>query len=120
VLEPAEQIQIYQIVQEAISNVCRHSAATHVRLRLAVETNGEMVIELEDKGRGFDTNKLGKKGRGLTNIRSRASLIEANVTWNELPAAERCLPFARHPHLIASCSVKLPGCGAALTDLPRI
>ena len=87
VLEPAEQIQIYRIVQEAISNVCRHSAATHVRLRLAAEPNGELVIELEDNGQGFDTNKLAKIGRGLTNIRSRASLIEATVTWTALPGA---------------------------------
>lgn len=85
-LDPASQIQIYRIVQEAISNVCRHSGATHVKLSLAVEPGGELVIELEDNGRGFDTNKLGKKGRGLTNIRSRASLIEANVTWRVRPS----------------------------------
>jgi len=84
-LDSASQIQIYRIVQEAISNVCRHSAAVHVRLRLAVETNNELVIELEDNGRGFDTHKLGKIGRGLTNIRSRASLIEATVTWSARP-----------------------------------
>lgn len=86
-LDPASQIQIYRIVQEAISNICRHSSATHVRLRLAVETNNELVIELEDNGCGSDTSKLAKKGRGLTNIRSRASLIEANVTWTALPGA---------------------------------
>lgn len=80
-LDAASQIQIYRIVQEAISNVCRHSRATHVKLSIAVEPGGELVIELEDNGLGFDVNKIAKKGRGITNIRSRASLIEANVTW---------------------------------------
>lgn len=84
-LDAASQIQIYRIVQEAISNVCRHSGATHVKLSLAVEADGELVIELEDNGQGFDTNKLGKIGRGLTNMRSRASLIEANVNWSARP-----------------------------------
>lgn len=84
-LDPASQIQVYRIVQEAISNVCRHSGATHVRLSLLVEPDGALVIELEDNGRGFDTNKLAKNGRGLTNIRSRASLIEANVIWSTPP-----------------------------------
>jgi signal transduction histidine kinase len=81
-LDPAQQIQIYRIVQEAISNVCRHSSATRVSLSLSIDSDGELVIELEDNGRGFDVNKLAKKGRGLTNIRSRASLIDANVTWS--------------------------------------
>ncbi len=84
-LAPAEQIQVYRIVQEALSNICRHSAATRVRLAVAVEANGDLLIELEDNGCGFDADKPGKVGRGLTNIRSRASLIEASVNWSALP-----------------------------------
>jgi signal transduction histidine kinase len=84
-LASAEQIQVYRIVQEAVSNICRHSAATRVRLAVAVDANGELVIELEDNGRGFDADKPGKVGRGLTNIRSRASLIEASVNWSAMP-----------------------------------
>ena len=81
-LEPATQIQVYRIVQEALSNICRHSSATRVRLSVTIETNGDLLIELEDNGCGFDVSKLGKIGRGLTNIRSRASLIEAGVNWS--------------------------------------
>lgn len=83
-LDAATQIQIYRIVQEAISNVSRHSGATHVKLSLAIESDGELVIELEDNGRGFDVNKLAKKGRGLTNIRSRSSLVAADVKWSAM------------------------------------
>jgi signal transduction histidine kinase len=39
---------------------------------------------LEDDGRSFDL-KEAKKGRGLANIRARASLIEAQVTWTRRP-----------------------------------
>jgi signal transduction histidine kinase/ligand-binding sensor domain-containing protein len=84
-LAPAEQIQVYRIVQEALSNICRHSAATRVRLAVAIDACGDMLIELEDNGRGFDSDKPGKVGRGLTNIRSRASVIEASVTWVAMP-----------------------------------
>lgn len=44
-------------------------------------SDGDLLIELEDNGRGFDANKPGKAGRGLTNIRSRASLIQARAEW---------------------------------------
>lgn len=81
-LDPATQIQVYRIVQEALSNICRHSLATRVRLAVTIETNGDLLIELEDDGCGFDFNRPGRAGRGLTNIRSRASLIEASVGWS--------------------------------------
>ena len=84
-LEPAVQIQVYRIVQEGLSNICRHSSATRVRLAVAIEANDELLIELEDNGCGFDSIRQGKIGRGLANIRSRASLIEATVSWVARP-----------------------------------
>jgi len=84
-LDPAMQIQIYRIIQEALSNVRRHSSATRVRMTVTVNQMGEFIIELEDNGRGFDTSKAQKAGRGLNNIRSRASLIEASVEWRSRP-----------------------------------
>jgi signal transduction histidine kinase len=81
-LAPAEQIQIYRILQEAISNTCHHSNATHVRLVVTSETDGGWAIELEDNGSGFDVGCRVSMGRGLANIRSRASLIQAEVEWS--------------------------------------
>ena len=83
-LTPADQIQIYRIVQEAVSNICRHSAATRVKVGVAIDVS-ELLIKVEDNGCGFDASKLAKVGRGLTNIRSRASLIEASVSWSARP-----------------------------------
>jgi signal transduction histidine kinase/ligand-binding sensor domain-containing protein len=81
-LSPAAQIQIYRIAQEAITNVCKHSSATKVSLSVAIPADGGFLLELEDNGRGFDpASKAARVGRGLANIRSRASLIEARVTW---------------------------------------
>jgi signal transduction histidine kinase/ligand-binding sensor domain-containing protein len=84
-LEPSAQIQVYRIVQEALSNVCRHSSASSVRLAIGIEAGGELVIQLEDNGCGFDAGTSGTVGRGLLNIRSRASLIEASVEWRARP-----------------------------------
>jgi signal transduction histidine kinase len=81
-LEPTAQIQIYRIVQEVLSNVCRHSSANRVRLEVTVSDNRELLIQIEDNGSGFDSTSTGKSGRGLNNIRSRASLIEASVGWS--------------------------------------
>jgi signal transduction histidine kinase/streptogramin lyase len=82
-LAPGVRMQIYRIMQEAVSNICRHAAATHVTLNVSLSEDGAFVLTLEDNGRDFnpDDKKL-KHGRGLTNIRARASLIEASVAWN--------------------------------------
>jgi two-component system sensor histidine kinase DegS len=86
-LPNAVQIQVFRIIQEAVNNACRHSGATRLRLSATVDADGALLIELEDDGGGFDASRVnGKPGRGLTNIRSRASLIDAEVNWTEPPA----------------------------------
>jgi signal transduction histidine kinase len=78
----ATQMQIYRIVQEAVSNLARHAAATRARLVVKTSDEGEFLLTLEDDGRDFDPhNRKIKQGRGLANIRARASLIEAEVNW---------------------------------------
>ncbi len=88
-LQPATQMQIYRIAQEAISNVCRHAAATRVELTVTSDASDEsFIFRLEDNGREFEPRERkpkggrGKEGRGLANIRARASLIEAEVSWS--------------------------------------
>ncbi|MBL8152091.1 MAG: hypothetical protein JNN15_19390, partial [Blastocatellia bacterium] len=78
-LDAGTQIQIYRIFQEAISNVCRHAEAKFASLHIEIEKESSLVITLEDNGRGVA--KANKTGRGLSNIRSRASMIDATVEW---------------------------------------
>ncbi|HEY0170773.1 MAG TPA: two-component regulator propeller domain-containing protein [Pyrinomonadaceae bacterium] len=81
-LSHGAQMQVYRIVQEAVSNVCRHARASHVGLSVRLDAAGDFLLTLSDDGRGFDAaNKRALKGRGLAGIRARASLIEAEATW---------------------------------------
>jgi hypothetical protein len=82
-LAPGVQMQVYRIVQEAVSNVCRHAEAGHVSLSVHLDDAGDFLLKLSDDGRGFDAeNKRALKGRGLAGIRARASLIEAEAGWS--------------------------------------
>jgi signal transduction histidine kinase/ligand-binding sensor domain-containing protein len=84
--DPGVQIQIYRIVQEAVSNICRHSGATRVRLEVKVDEDETFNLRLEDNGRGFDCEAGSSgTGRGLVNIRTRASLLEAEAIWSRRP-----------------------------------
>jgi len=80
----AEQMQLYRIVQEAVSNICRHAAATRVALSVSATEKNDLLLTLEDDGRGFNPqNKKARAGRGLANIKARASIIDAEVSWKE-------------------------------------
>ena len=67
-LPRATEMQIYRILQEAVSNISRHAAAKHVRLAATTSPAGDFLLTLEDDGRDFDPHspKL-KQGRGLAN-----------------------------------------------------
>ncbi|MBC7910848.1 MAG: hypothetical protein H7Y30_10140, partial [Pyrinomonadaceae bacterium] len=84
-LAPAVKMQIYRIIQEAISNICRHAAARRVSLAVSL-TDDLLQLKLSDDGSGFDArDRKAGLGRGLANIRARASLIEADVLWSRNP-----------------------------------
>jgi signal transduction histidine kinase len=80
-LDGDSAIQVYRIVQEALSNVSKHAAASRVNLTMSRSGADALEITLEDDGRGFDIRSAAPSGRGLSNIRSRASLIDATVEW---------------------------------------
>lgn len=66
---------LYQVVQETIANVRKHSGAKHVDVRLA-DANGGMMVAVRDDGRGFDPSMdRGTHHFGLTDMRERAHAI---------------------------------------------
>ena len=66
---------VFRVVQEALTNVGRHSGAAAVAVELE-EVPGEIVITVQDDGRGFDPVPGWSKGSlGLHGMRERARLL---------------------------------------------
>ena len=80
-LAPSVQMQIYRIVQEAVSNIWRHADATHVKMLVTAKEVGDFSLRLEDNGCSFDLQNRKAEGRGLANMRARAGLIDAEISW---------------------------------------
>jgi signal transduction histidine kinase len=73
---------IYRIVQEALTNIARHSEATAGAMRLTIEPS--MVrVTIEDNGIGFDVADVERPGKrrglGLLSIRERATGLRGQV-----------------------------------------
>src|SRR5690606_22796309 len=72
-LPAALAVSVYRIVQEALTNVVAHTAATHCRV--AVEVNSrEVTIEVTDPGPLRRTQQADRGGYGLIGMRERALL----------------------------------------------
>lgn len=75
-LSTQRQIQVYRIVQEALTNVVKHAEAERVTVTILGDERVEMVIS--DDGCGFDL-AAARTGIGLANIRDRAKLLQGQA-----------------------------------------
>jgi PAS domain S-box-containing protein len=73
-LEAVEENAIYRIVQEGITNACKHSKSKKARVSL-LQRGNRARIEIRDWGVGFDPRALPEQRFGLTGIRERARLL---------------------------------------------
>jgi two-component system, NarL family, sensor kinase len=75
-----EQINIYRILQEIISNIIKHAMATEVSIQLLFSENNFCVV-VEDDGVGIEIDRL--NGIGLKNIKIRADIIQAKLEFEK-------------------------------------
>ena len=80
VLPRQAQLALYRIALEAIHNVVRHAHAS--RYEVVIERRGDdFLLTVEDNGCGFKTETTPRGGRGLNNMRERARIINAQISW---------------------------------------
>jgi signal transduction histidine kinase len=75
---PDRALQLYRILQEACTNALTHGKPNKIAVTLARCTSGNIQLCLTDNGRGFDPAAT-STGRGLANMRQRASRIGARL-----------------------------------------
>ena len=108
---PCEERAVFGIVQEAMTNIRKHSAATSARLRL--QFHGDNVsMEVSDNGRGFQPeevidNQVRPSHIGLISMKERAEMIGARLQIDSQPGegtlisltfspmSQRTVPMAR-------------------------
>ncbi|HEV7767272.1 MAG TPA: histidine kinase [Thermoanaerobaculia bacterium] len=72
---------VYRIIQEALTNVARHSNAARVELRVRVRS-AEVLLEVRDDGRGITSQEVGSgRSLGLIGIRERAAIVGGSTRF---------------------------------------
>jgi two-component system sensor histidine kinase UhpB len=78
-LTPEQQLVIYRVTQESLSNIAQHAQARRVEVELSFI--GRTILRISDDGRGFVGSRKG--GLGLSGMRERALLAGGQLSiWS--------------------------------------
>ncbi len=110
------EIQIFRIVQEALSNVRRHSRATAVTITLSF-TRHRLGITIRDNGIGFHVEDILKnlanhRKLGIASMQQRAILIGGTLDIHSQPGEGTVISI----EIVEQPVKSMPAQGLALTD----
>lgn len=114
-LPPAVESAVYRIVQEALTNVAKHSRAGRASIHVE-RRDGVVVAIVEDDGQGFDPAVVDQASHaarqpptlGLLGIRERAALLGGTVEIESAPGEGTTL-FVQIPVTIPRSNPDAPG-----------
>lgn len=99
--DPEDAIHVYRIVQEALTNVARHSHAHEAWITLD-ERDGALHLKIRDDGIGFEkggpTDEAAGEGIGVMGMRERAEHLGGTFTIRSRP----------HQGTVVSVSIPMP------------
>jgi signal transduction histidine kinase len=89
-LSPDVEINLFRLIQEALTNVQKHAEAKEVTIRL-VASFPNVVLRIKDDGVGFNVADrmaaaLCEKRMGLKSMQERVSLMGGTMALNSMPA----------------------------------
>lgn len=74
------QLQVYRIAQEVLSNIKRHSDASFITMEIK-DSEDKVTLSITDDGKPFQPDETAAEGRGIPNIKARASMISSTIEW---------------------------------------
>ncbi len=74
---------VYRIIQESLTNSCKHAKATQVHIQL-MTTQTDLQLMIADNGKGFQTTQ-NTTGFGLQGMRERTEALGGSFTLESAP-----------------------------------
>jgi signal transduction histidine kinase len=78
-VDSTKAIHVYRVLQEALSNVARHSGTDQASVRLTFDMD-RLEMDVEDHGRGLDSGTA-RRGLGLVAMRERAAIVGGTLEF---------------------------------------
>jgi PAS domain S-box-containing protein len=84
VVAPDVALCLYRIVQESLRNVVKHSGSRRAMVSVAA-SDGMLVLQVADQGRGFDVGETDHAGLGLVSMRERVTFVGGDIVVRSTP-----------------------------------
>jgi signal transduction histidine kinase len=82
---------VYRIIQEALTNVARHSEATRAEVTMRLN-NGDLQVEITDNGKGIDQEMIvHPESLGLLSMQERARMLGGKIEITSSPGKGTCI-----------------------------
>jgi NarL family two-component system sensor histidine kinase LiaS len=75
---------LFRVAQEALANVARHSAASHVDVRVVWAPEG-VLLRISDNGHGFNPESQARRGVGLKSMHERLDTLGGTLNVSSAP-----------------------------------
>lgn len=80
-IPPTQAFHLFQVMQEAITNAVKHSAATLLLIKIEGDRNWKITVTDDGRGINTDLSTLQGGGNGLKNMRARALEAGWKINW---------------------------------------
>ena len=92
-------IACYRVVQEALSNVVKHAAATQARVKVTwIPESASIVVRIIDNGAGFDASAVQSGRLGVAGMRERIAGHGGSMTILSRPSRGTLISFVLPTH----------------------
>ena len=83
-LEPEDEMNVYRVIQEAVSNAVRHAHPKHIVIEFTSDGD-RLSVSVTDDGIGVDIKEAEERGLGLAGMRERAIILRAGLRITSIP-----------------------------------
>jgi two-component system sensor histidine kinase UhpB len=87
-------ISIYRVVQECLTNVAKHAAASEVEIELGRVADDRVRLRVRDNGVGFSPGAAPPRGLGLLGMRERIEALQGSLSIETSPGQGVALDIA--------------------------
>ena len=85
-LPPEAETTLYRVIQEALTNIVKHSGASRVSVLLQRQS-AKVIAIVEDDGSGFDPSSTREDAVGLAGMHERVSLVGGRLQVESAPGS---------------------------------
>ncbi|MCX6121187.1 MAG: sensor histidine kinase [Ignavibacteriales bacterium] len=97
-LDDAKTTGVYRIIQEALTNIARHSEATRAEVAMHLN-NGELRVAITDNGKGIDQAMIvHPESLGILSMQERARMLGGKIAFTSNPGKGTCVVLSVQIH----------------------